>query len=47
MSGIIRMRIVVINGANSGTVSVQAAASNTGQTVTIRTNSEIEANRTN
>jgi hypothetical protein len=31
----------------SGTVSVQAAASNTGQTVTIRTNSDIEANRTN
>jgi hypothetical protein len=47
VSGIIRMHIVVINGTTSGTVSLQAAASNTGQTVTIRTNSDIEANKTN
>ena len=46
VTGFVRIRITVINGANAGTVRLQANNSSGSGNVTIRTNSDIVASRT-
>lgn len=46
VNGVIRMRIVVINGTNAGTVQLQGNNSAGNGTVTIKANSDLVARRT-